>query len=337
MDYLGREAGMVDADVAIGFVYDAVYYSARNDVANSFAQAGSDVTGIPARQEVTSWRRFQLQVGAERDAGSGTIAEGWTLSDHHVLGKSAAYLNKGDGSIVVNKENIITTAAGNGGGGYSGDNCLATKTTISGPAAVAIDQAGNIFIADSGNNRIRKVDVVGIITTVAGNGSEGYNGDNILATEAGLNSPYGVAVDQAGNIFIADTNNHRIRKVDVDGIITTVAGNGSEGYNGDNGPATDASLRSPRAMAVDQVGNIFIADTDNNRIRKVDVVGIITTVAGNGSKEDYNGDNILATDANLLRPGAVAIDQDGNIFIAANYNRIFKVDTVGIITTVAGG
>ncbi len=344
LDYLGREAGAVEADVAVGFVYDAVYLTAGN-FSNAFAQAGSDVTGIRARQEVTSWQRFQLQVSAGNAAGD--IAEGWSLSDHHLLGIGAEYLYKGNGSILHNDTSrIITTIAGKGLSAYTGDNGPATEAGLNFPEGVAVDQAGNIFIADTSFHSIRKVNVDGIITKVAGNPDNaslfienGYNGDNIPAIEASLNSPEGVAVDQAGNIFIADAGNNRIRKVDVNGMITTVAGNGDKGYNGDNIPATEASLNYPIGVAVDQAGNIFIADYSNYRIRKVDAYGIITTVAGNGSR-DYsggNGDNGPAIKAALFDPGDVAVDQMGNIFLTDGWNHIVrKVDAAGIITTVAG-
>ncbi|WP_417917092.1 carboxypeptidase regulatory-like domain-containing protein [Candidatus Electronema sp. JC] len=274
LDYLGREAGAVEADVAIGFVYDAVYYSAGN-FSNAFAQAGSDVTGIRARQEVTSWQRSQLPITAERDAGHGSIAEGWTLSDHHILGIGAEYLYKGDGSILERNSKIITTVAGTGVWADNIDNIPATEASLGYSTGVAVDQAGNIFIADSSKSSIYKVDTAGILHIIAGNGSYGSsddNGDNGPATEASLYEPRGVAVDQIGNVFIADTYNNRIRKVDTDGIITTFAGNGSEGYNGDNILATEASLDHPTGVAIDQAGNIFIADSNNYRIRKVDII-----------------------------------------------------------------
>ncbi|MCI5196623.1 MAG: hypothetical protein D3919_10430, partial [Candidatus Electrothrix sp. AW5] len=343
LDYLGREVGTVDADVAVGFVYEAVYYKARNDVANAFAQAGSDVTGIRARQEVTSWQRFELQVGAGKAAGN--IAEGWSLSDHHLLGIGAEYLYKGNGSILENENSkIITTIAGTGGLFYNGDNIPAVEASLHLPEGMAMDQEGNIFIADTGNDRIRKVDGNGIITTVAGNStnvydSAGYSGDNGPATEAKLNEPKGVAVDQIGNIFIADTGNRRIRKVDTAGIITTVAGNGSRDYSGDNGPAIEAGL-SAAGVAVDQAGNIFIADDDNRRIRKVDADGIISTIAGTGDGGIAGniGDNDLATEADLYFPRGVAVDQIGNLFFTEYYgNRILKIDPTGIIHKVAGG
>jgi sugar lactone lactonase YvrE len=159
-----------------------------------------------------------------------------------------------------------------------------------------MDGAGNLYIADTGNNRIRKVIPGGTITTVAGNGTAGYNGDNIAATSAQINTPTGVAVDGAGNVYVADLNNQRIRKVTPSGTITTVAGNGTGGYNGDNIAATSAELYAPAGVAVDGGGNLYIADARNCRIRKVTPDGIIGTVAGNGTA-GYNGDNIAATSA----------------------------------------
>ena len=236
----------------------------------------------------------------------------------------------------VDRFGKITTVAGNGGSGYNGDGILATSAMLSSPQGVAVDVAGNLYIADTYNQRIRKVDSGGIITTVAGNGGIGYNGDGISATSAMFAYPFGVAVDVAGNLYIADTFNQRIRKVNSDRIITTVAGNDSSGYNGDNIPATTATLRGPWGVAVDTAGNLYIADRNNSRIRKVSSGGIITTVAGNGGS-GYNGDNIPATSAAIGPPQGVAVDTAGNLYIAdtAN-NRIRKVNSSGIITTIAG-
>ena len=196
---------------------------------------------------------------------------------------------------------IITTVAGNGSNsryGYSGDGGPAINASLNEPFGVAVDASGNLFIADSGNNVIRKVDPNGIITTVAGNYSTGesHGGDGGAATNASLYNPCGVAVDAAGNLFIADTFNGRIRKVDTNGIITTVAGNGTNGYSGDGGAATNASLYNPDGVAVDATGNLFIADSANGRIRKVDTNGIITTVAGDGYVERRRS----ATNASLV-------------------------------------
>jgi len=214
----------------------------------------------------------------------------------------------------VDNNGIITTVAGGGHYGL-GDGGAATSASLIGPSGVAVDASGNLFIADRWNYRIREVDPDGIITTVAGNGSYGYSGDGGQATSASLAGPSGVAVDASGNLFIADTYNNVIRKVDNNGIITTVAGNGINGYSGDGGQATSASLVQPSGVAVDASGDLFIADTWNNRIREVNPDGIITTVAGNGSF-NYSGDGGQATSASLAGPSGVAVDASGNLFIA---------------------
>jgi sugar lactone lactonase YvrE len=253
----------------------------------------------------------------------------------------------------IENNGMITTVAGNGNYGYSGDGGLATNASLSlslyggsanslGLGVVALDASGNLFIADTENSRIREVDPYGIIATVVGNGNFGYSGDGFGATCASLYWPCGVAVDGSGNLFIADGENNRIRKVDTNGIITTVAGNGTDGYSGDGSPATSASLSNPSGVAVDAFDNLFIADTGNIRIRKVDTNLIITTVAGGGSNKgvDYNGP---ATNASLAGPypygpSGVAVDASDNLFIADTGNNVIrKVDPNGIITTVAGG
>jgi sugar lactone lactonase YvrE len=227
----------------------------------------------------------------------------------------------------VDANGIITTYAGNAISGYNGDGIPATSAQISNPMGVAVDNSGNVYIADNGNNRIRKVDAsTGIISTVAGNGTAGSNGDSGLATSAMLNSPAGVATDASGNVYVADYNNHKIRKVDANtGIISTVAGNGTAGYNGDNNTATLAELNFPTSVAIDASGNIYIADVSNNRIRKVTISnGNIITVAGNGTS-GFNGDGISLTDAELNNPSSVAIDSSGNLYIADfGNNRIRK-------------
>jgi uncharacterized protein (TIGR03437 family) len=227
---------------------------------------------------------------------------------------------------------VLTVVAGNGTPGYSGDDGPATKAQLNNPRGVAVDAAGNLYIADNYNDRVRKVSN-GVITTVAGNGVYGYSGDNGPATSAQVSGPNGVALDAAGNLYIADTGSHHIRKVS-NGVITTVAGNGVYGYGGDNGPAISAQVFTT-GVAVDSMGNLYIADTYNNRIRKVSN-GVITTVAGNGTG-GYGGDNGPATSAQVGEPFGVAVDAAGNLYIADTVNgRIRKVSN-GVITTVAGG
>jgi RHS repeat-associated protein len=323
--------------VSIGYVYDAVYVGAGN-FSQAFAQAGSEVTGIRARNEIIFWKRSEVNLEPHISRPQFRFGNGWTLSKHHRFLQSKL-LQKGSGlseSVTAGELAIIDTVAGNGTTSYSGDDGPATSASLASPKGVAVDATGDFFIADVRHHRIRKVDINGIITTVAGNGTFGYSGDNGPATSASLASPNGVAVDATGNIFIADTYNHRIRKVDTNGIITTVAGNGTYGYSGDNGPAINAGLFYPNDVAVDTAGNLFIADTVNYRIRKVDTNGIITTVAGNGG-QNSSGDDGPATSAKLYNPIGVAVDTAGNLFIT-NYriHRVRKVDTNGIITTVAG-
>ena len=232
----------------------------------------------------------------------------------------------------VDLNGIITTVAGSAAG-YSGDGGLATGADLRYPSGVAVDAAGNIYIADRGNNRIRRVDTNGIITTIAGNGSATYAGDGGLATNASLNTPYGVAVDASGNLYIADYGNQRIREVTPAGIIATVAGTNIAGYSGDGGAATSADLHNPAGVDVDATGNLYIADYSNNRIRKVDIYGVITTVAGGGS----GGDGDAATNASLSGPAGVALDAAGNLYVAdTGHHKIREVDTNGNITTVAG-
>ncbi|WP_433755665.1 hypothetical protein [Nocardia sp. CA-135398] len=239
----------------------------------------------------------------------------------------------------VDPAGVITTVAGTGTQGYNGDNQSAIDAELGQPRSVAVDGAGNLYIADRNNQRVRKVDhATRVITTVAGTGTYGYNGDNQRGIDAELNVPFGVVVDGAGNLYIADVGNQRVRRVDPAGVITTVAGTGTGGYNGDNQPAIDADLNQPRSVAVDGAGNLYIADRNNQRVRKVDhATGVITTVAGTGTY-GYNGDNQPAIDADLNYPEGVAVDEAGNLYIADLYNqRVRRVDHgTGIITTVAG-
>jgi len=239
----------------------------------------------------------------------------------------------------VDASGVITTVAGNGTAGYSGDGGPAVDASLDHPTYVAVDASENIYITDYYNNRIRKVDASGVITTFAGNGIAGYSGDGGPAASASLNNPGGVAVDASGNIYIADYFNNRIRKVDAStGNIRTVAGNGTLGYSGDGGPAASANLFHPTSVAVDASGNIYIADLFSNRIRKVNAsTGYITTIAGNGTA-GYSGDGGPAVSANLDNPNDVAVDALGNIYIAdENNERIRKVNaSTGVITTIAG-
>jgi sugar lactone lactonase YvrE len=224
----------------------------------------------------------------------------------------------------VDLNGILTIFAGTGTGGYSGDGGPATQAELSDAYGLAADAAGNLYIADGEDMRVRKVDTNGIITTIAGNGHYGFSGDGGPATQAEIATPLAVAVDAAGNLYIADSYNGRIRKVDAQGIITTFAGGGSSGL-GDGGPATQAELSYPSGVAVDAAGNIYISDTGNFRIRRVDTNGTIKTVAGNGNY-NYGGDGSPAGQAGMFVRGMV-IDPSGGFYVADTYNnRVRKID-----------
>lgn len=230
----------------------------------------------------------------------------------------------------------ITTIAGNGISGYTGDYGPATSANLNNPYSSVADSTGNIYIADYMNHSIRKIDVAGVITTLAGNGSPGYAGDGGPAAYATMNMPAGLAVDTIGNVYIADGGNNCIRKIDTSGIITTVAGNGIMGYSGDGGPAASASLSYPAGVFADSIGNLYIADSGNNRIRMVDIFGTITTVAGDGLM-GFSGDGGPGISASLNYPSGVFVDIAGNLYIAdSSNNRIRRIDAFGTITTFAG-
>ena len=235
----------------------------------------------------------------------------------------------------VTPEGIISTVAGNGLPGSSGDGGLAVNASLSNMLGLALDSAGNLYIADSGNRRVRKVTSAGIISTIAGTGVQGFSGDGGPATSAQLNTPASI-IFSAGNLYIADSSNQRIRRISSDGTITTVAGNGVTGFSGDGGPATGASLAFPLGMAMDSGGNLYFADGNNNRVRRISPAGVITTVAGDGVGR-FAGDQGPASSASLDVPEDVAFDGAGNLYIAdAGNNRVRKVDSSGLISTLAG-
>jgi myo-inositol-hexaphosphate 3-phosphohydrolase/sugar lactone lactonase YvrE len=235
----------------------------------------------------------------------------------------------------VSASGVITTIAGTGSAGYSGDGGPATSAKLNNPHGVAVDGAGNVYVADSPNHRVRRIDTSGRIATVAGTGSSGYNGDGIAATSARLNYPKGVEIGPDGLLYIADANNHRVRRISSSGIIATVAGSGSAGLSGDGGPATSAKLNTPRNVTFDASGNLYIADDNNCRVRRVDGAGRITTVAG--STCGYGGDGGPAISARLGRTRDVAVDPAGNLYIADEQNhRIRRVTPSGTMTTFAG-
>lgn len=231
---------------------------------------------------------------------------------------------------------IISTFAGTGVYGFSGDGSSSTKAQLAGPLGLSIDSNGNLYIADTWNYRIREISSSGNMSTVAGDGLLSSSGDGGPATGAQLNGPHGVAVNAAGMVYIADTQNHRVRQIAPDGTISTLAGTGSPGFSGDGGSPAAGQVNRPQAVAVDASGNVYVADTGNNRVREISPGGAITTIAGNGT-EGYSGDGGSATNAELNSPLGLAVDASGNVYIADfNNNAIRKVSN-GTIVTVAGG
>ena len=313
---------------AVGNVYIGDYWSHRvrkveaaTGTISTIAGTGEQGYGGDGGPATQAQLRYPSGVTVD-GAGNLYIADEW---NHRVRKVEAA-------------TGTISTIAGTGEWGYGGDGGPATQAQLRYPSGVTVDGAGNFYIADSGNNRIRKVSAfTGTISTIAGTGEWGYSGDDGPATQARLGNPQGVAADGAGNLYISDFRNNRIRKVDaVTGTISTIAGTGEWGYGGDGGPATQAQLGYPEGVAVDGAGNLYISDSRNNRIRKVDAAtGTISTIAGTG-EWGYSGDGGPATQAQLGYPSGVTVDGAGNLYIA-NGRRVRKVDaTTGTISTIAG-
>lgn len=309
------------------------------------APAGeADLSVTPATGEAYS---YQWQFDGTNLPSTGTIstvASTGSFATCVAVDKSGNLFFSGSTTYAVTElatSGVLTTIAGTGTNGYSGDGGMATNASMGVIKGVAADSAGDLFIADSTPGTIRKVDANGVITTFAGSGSIGYSGDGGAATSAQLSVPSGVAVDAFGNVFIADSANNVIRKVDTNGIITTFAGNGTSGFWGDGGPATNAELAGPTGVAVDSMGRVFISDNVNLRVRKVDTNGIISTFAGGGTNSgtDGLGDGGPATGAQFAsNPVAVAVDNFGNLFIVDPIGSRIREVFAGsdIILTVAG-
>jgi sugar lactone lactonase YvrE len=277
--------------------------------------------------------------GYSGDGGPATQATLKTPAGLLTDDKGNVYIADRENHVVrmVNPKGIITTIAGNGTAGFSGDGGQAKKASFNLPSGLALDSKGNLYISDRSNNRIRMVTPKGIVHTYAGNGEEGYGGDSGPALKARIDRPFGLAIDKKDNLYIADRRNNRIRKVNPSGIITTVAGDGGFFFMGDNGPSYRASIAGPTGVAVDDKGNLYIADRNNNRIRMVNKQGMIRTIAGTG-QQDYNGETELARDTNLHLPFGLTLDKKGRLLIIdRSHYRIRRVDPAkGNIKTLAG-
>lgn len=299
------------------------------------------VSGTPQVQRVTSSGATVIAgaTATPRFWGDGGPATSARLNSPHGLALSPDgslwIADTGNARVRRITAGIIATVAGSGFGGQTAEGIPAAQARLAAPTALAVDRAGNVWIADSMAHRIRRVGADGRIFTAAGTGEAGFNGDG-LAAALRLNQPTAVAVDEAGNVFIAEAGNHRVRKLGSDGILVTVAGSGLRGYAGDGGPAVQALLDGPAGLALDAEGNLYIADRRNHVVRKVDRTGVIWTVAGTGAA-GFAGDGGPAIQARLNYPSAVAVDREGNLYIADTENhRVRRVTREGIIETIAG-
>ncbi|MET7391156.1 hypothetical protein ACFYPT_38870 [Streptomyces sp. NPDC005529] len=317
-------------------------------------QRSLDVAGIGQLEEIA---RICPVLGPEIETEKGrrvhtVVGTGQTGFDGDNLPAVAAILNspcdvvfgpRGDLYIAdcenhrirkVDGNGVITTVAGTGRAGFDGDDQPAVRARLDSPCAVAFDAHGNLHIAETRGNRVRRVDGNGVITTVAGTGQAGFWGDDHLAVRARLDSPCAVAFDAHGNLHIVSGN--RVRRVDGNGVITTVAGTGQAGFDGDSQPAVQARLNHPCGIDFGPTGDLHIADTSNHRVRRVDGNGVITTVAGTG-QAGFNGDNQPAVQAQLFYPSSLAFAPDGALCIVDTTNRRLRtMGRDGILTTFAG-
>ncbi len=258
------------------------------------------------------------------------------IEELNIVSTAKALISVSASRLAPQEKRTISTHAGNGTGTYAGDNGPAIQASLRIPSDIAACGDGNMIIADTGNQRIRKITSSGFITTIAGTGGFGFSGDNEQATFAKLNRPFGVACGGDGSIYIADTYNSRIRKIDTHGIITTVAGSGVYGFSGDGGPAAEAQLRYPRGVVYAPDGAIYFSDTNNHRIRRITADGVVDTVAGDGIA-GYKGDGGPASLSSLNRPSGLALGPDGSLYVADTGNyRVRRLYPDGTITTVAG-
>ncbi|MFZ2504282.1 MAG: hypothetical protein WAW88_16600, partial [Nocardioides sp.] len=275
-----------------------------------------------------SWRPSATRLAASRFR-AGVLGAALAVAAVGLYGLQSAQAK-------VEPQSVISTIAGSGKAGFSGDGGPADQAEVNKPRDTAVGPDGSLYIADTFNDRIRKISPDGTISTVAGNGTHDFGGDGGPATEASLSWPHDLTVDSSGVLYFADSNNHRVRRVDLDGTITTVVGTGVSGSSGDGGPATEARIQNPKSVVVS--GDSLYLSAIDDKVRKVDLTtGIITTIAGTG-QPGFGGDGGPALEAQLDTPQRLAVDSQGNIYIADTGNSaIRRVDVgTGVMTTVAG-
>jgi len=336
-DVYGRSLyGAQKATIRMGYVYPAHYYSPA-DFERSFAQVGTAMIEADRNaMEVTLWKQNDVIINQWQAPAMGL--GGWTLDVQQVydFGRRTLYMGNGRTRQAQGMDKVINTVAGTGFNGFSGDGGSATSAQLSYPTGIAVDSAGNLYIADQENHRVRKVTPDGIISTVAGNGQAEFSGDGLPATAAALFYPADVALDTHGNLYIADFGNNRIRKVTRMGVITTVAGKDGLWVFNDGVLATESIVWAPNSIALDSHGNLYITQLGSHTIRKVTPDGMIYTIAGNG-QPGFSGDGGLATLASLHDPGGLTVDSEGTLYVADTENhRIRQITPEGTIYTFAG-
>jgi YD repeat-containing protein len=323
--------------IRLGYVYRAVYQEPAQFAASFGGASGLPVTNNRANLEVTIWQEteFNLTYLDNQSLGLG----GWQLDNQHTYDPLTEHLYLGSGETqrawLNNTGSFSASVIAGTTAGYAGDGGPADQAKFNQLFDVKVAPDGSVYVLDLANQRVRRIGTDGIINTIAGTGVAGFNGDNIPATQAKLFGPWGIAVGPDGSVYIAEIGSNRIRKVDPNGIITTVAGNGQvEGYAGDGGPAIKARLGQPVGLAVGPDGSLYIGDTYNNRLRKVGTNGIITTIAGNGQPGNA-GDGGPAKNAIIYGPDRIAVGPDGSVFFTSG-GIVRRVAPDGIIYTVAG-
>jgi sugar lactone lactonase YvrE len=286
-----------------------------------------------ARLSRTSPTRVRRHILSGRETRSAlACAPVWTLVCGLLLASPARGMAQ---TFTLLGQKINVFAGQSGSSGYTGDGGAASSAQMNAPTGAVVDHAGNLLVVDTGNNVVRKITPAGVISTFAGTGTAGYSGNGGAATAAKLNAPLGIAIDASGNVYIADTGNNQVRKVNSAGTISNYAGNSAPGFNGDGGSATAANLLAPSGLAMDTSSNLYIADTSNYRIRMVTSGNVISTFAGTGTS-GFSGDGGAATSAKIGTVKGVAVDAGNNVYLADSTNGRIRKVTGGTIATFAG-